>query len=495
MTSSGKSIGQRIRSLAHDVGMYGSSTVAGQLIAIFLLPIFTRVFSTEEYGVVALLALISLTLPPVGSLGMPSVVMRFLPHRKTPEEKGRLIGMTLVVAALASATLAAIGFALLKPLTIMLIDNPEQSRLVAIVLTTSSLTAVADVPYAVLRSMRRTRLVAALQIAATLGGALTAIYLVVYLRLGLWGYFIGGLFVQVTVAAVKLAVVWRMIRFRYDADVMDKVVKYGLPVVPHRILGLVMVVWARYAVKNYLSLAEAGLYAVAAKVAKPLERLVGMFQKAWTPFKMEESANNDDAKRVFRTVFFGYATLLGFLWLGASLFGGPALKLLTPEPYWSATKLIPALALVPICLAACWMLGTGLELGFNLARLPFVTLTAAIVAVGSSLYLVPTLGAVGAPLSVAAGHTTYASIIFVLSQRVYPIRYDWGKIVILACTAGGIVWLTHASGVESLSVTGLALRAAGLLAYAFVAFLMVRRTSAGEVLIRGVRRRLGFSEP
>jgi O-antigen/teichoic acid export membrane protein len=487
------SIGKRIKSLISDVSMYGVSTVAGQLVAILLLPIFTRVFSTEEYGVIALLGLITLALPPVASAGMPSVVMRFLPYCKTDRERHELVGLSLAIASIGTLLLVGAGFVWIRPLAVLLVDDPQYAQFVGYVLLTGGLAAISDVPYTVLRSERRTKLVAGTQITGALGGALLSIYLVVVLHKGLWGYFIAGLAAQSFAAFGKFWLVRRSMAFRFDAGELRRVLAYGMPIIPHRILGLVMVVWARYAIKEHLSIAEAGLYAVAAKVARPLERLVGMFQQAWTPFKIEESAKNPDAKRVFRTVFIGYAALLIFLWLGASLFGPPALRLLTAKAYWESENLIPAIAVVPVCLATCWMMTTGLELGFNMARMPLVTLAAATASVGSSFVLIPWLGAAGAALSIAVGHLTFAAVVFYLSQKAYPIAYDWGAVCILASSAGAAVLLVYKFEQQVLSIPSLVLRTLGLAIYLAIAYLLVRRTPAGATIRHRIRRVLGLA--
>src|SRR6185503_7172668 len=112
-----KHIGKRIKSLISDVSMYGVSTVAGQLVAILLLPIFTRVFTTAQYGVIALLGLITLALPPVASVGMPSVVMSYLAFCKTDRERHELVGLALAIASLATLFLLVASFVLIRPST------------------------------------------------------------------------------------------------------------------------------------------------------------------------------------------------------------------------------------------------------------------------------------------------------------------------------------------------------------------------------------------
>src|SRR4029453_9168700 len=111
-------------------------------------------------------------------------------------ERHELVGMAHAVACVATLVMVGIGFVLIRPLTVLLVDELRYASLVGYVLVTSGLAAVSEVPYTVLRSERRAKLVAITQLTGGIGGALLSIYMVVILRKGLWGYFIAGLAAQ-----------------------------------------------------------------------------------------------------------------------------------------------------------------------------------------------------------------------------------------------------------------------------------------------------------
>jgi O-antigen/teichoic acid export membrane protein len=76
------------------------------------------------------------------------------------------------------------------------------------------------------------------------------------------------------------------------------------------------------------------------------------------------------------------------------------------------------------------------------------TITAAGVGFGVGLVLVPMYGIVGAAVTVLISYLTLAVLAFVFAQRMYPIRYEVGRIarLILAGLAAALtaLWLVPA---------------------------------------------------
>jgi O-antigen/teichoic acid export membrane protein len=82
------------------------------------------------------------------------------------------------------------------------------------------------------------------------------------------------------------------------------------------------------------------------------------------------------------------------------------------------------------------------SIGLNITKrtqyYPIATIAAAAVNVGLNFLFIPRLGIVGAGWANAIAYAVQAALGYMLSQRFYPIAYEWGRIVRIcaAATAG-----------------------------------------------------------
>ena len=74
---------------------------------------------------------------------------------------------------------------------------------------------------------------------------------------------------------------------------------YGLPLVPHRLQAIGLAQFSQIMVSKMLGLDEAGVYAIAAKLALPVGVVVNAIQEAWIPFKFQMHAEEADSRPCF----------------------------------------------------------------------------------------------------------------------------------------------------------------------------------------------------
>jgi O-antigen/teichoic acid export membrane protein len=120
------------------------------------------------------------------------------------------------------------------------------------------------------------------------------------------------------------------------------------------------------------------------------------------------------------------------------------LLMLTPD-------YLPALPVLPLVATAFGLQGLyqltsiGLNLTSRTELYSIATITAAGVSLAAGAMLIPRFGVVGAAATVLVSYATQASLAFVLAQRVYPVRYEAGRLarLVLAGVAASAaaLWL------------------------------------------------------
>jgi O-antigen/teichoic acid export membrane protein len=197
------------------------------------------------------------------------------------------------------------------------------------------------------------------------------------------------------------------------------------------------------------------LYNVATRFALPVAFVVNAVQASWVAYKFQIHAEDPDARSFFQSTLTYYVAALAYLWVGVSLWGPEAVRLMTAADFHAAATLVWAVSLVPVCQGMYYMSGTGIELSDNTRPFPLVSFAGLVTVVLAAWRLVPALGALGAALSTSLAWVAMGIGVFVLSQRRMAIAYDWATI-----GAFGVVAALFVAGGVALQTQPLAVRLA-----------------------------------
>ncbi|NTW23807.1 MAG: hypothetical protein HGA37_03830, partial [Lentimicrobium sp.] len=135
------------KKLAGQTAIYGLPTILGRLLNYLLVPLYTRVFLTSEYGIVTeMYAYVSLLFVML-TYGMETAFFRFASQA---EFRNKVFGTTLSSITFTSAIFLIISFITAPFLSVKLgyAGHPEYVKWFALILATDALSTI---PYANLR--------------------------------------------------------------------------------------------------------------------------------------------------------------------------------------------------------------------------------------------------------------------------------------------------------------------------------------------------------
>ena len=98
----------RLRSLAKNTGILMAAKAATQVINFLLLPIYTSVLSTTEYGEVDLYVTASMILVPFLTLQLEQAAFRYLVGDESPADRSRVISSAAAGLSVVFITLTII---------------------------------------------------------------------------------------------------------------------------------------------------------------------------------------------------------------------------------------------------------------------------------------------------------------------------------------------------------------------------------------------------
>jgi O-antigen/teichoic acid export membrane protein len=133
-----------------------------------------------------------------------------------------------------------------------------------------------------------------------------------------------------------------------------------------------------------------------------------------------------------------YFLAAGFLAVLVSAWILPLFHLIMPERYWDASRAVAPLALAGIATGAYTLFAVGLNVTKRMRLLPPLALVGAAVAVGLYFLLIPPYSFVGAGWATAAALWVLALLVLAVSNRIYPVPWDWRRIALAVGLTGGL---------------------------------------------------------
>ncbi|HEX8975931.1 MAG TPA: lipopolysaccharide biosynthesis protein [Solirubrobacteraceae bacterium] len=448
-----------LRRLISSLAAYQLADVVSKLLAVGLLPVYTRYIPPAGYGVVELLAGSVIFVSIVVRFGIIEAFLRFYFTDQDPDRRaalvGRAAGFLLLVTTLTAALLAALA----APLSQLLLSHRDTVTFLVAVLGLWSFTNL-ELAYGLLRVDERLRAYATASLSNVILTVSGSIVLVVVLGDGARGLLLANYGAS---TLVLLALWWTMrdrLRVRRGrAERMGVLLRFGLPTVPAEASVYALSLIDRFYVYHYRSQALAGLYSIAIKLAGAVAFIVRAFQYAWPP--LAYSVTDDaEAARLYGLVTTYYVLVSGWVVAGLALLGRWMLRLLAAHQYLGAYRALPWVAL-GWALYGLWVVFLVIAGRAKVTTRNFPAALAGLAAnVVLILVLVPALGIAGAGLALCGAYLVMLTVMYRLTRDAFTVRFEWGRLVRLVVVMGGLA----AAGDLVLPTRG----AVGLLARALV---------------------------
>ncbi|HEY1854715.1 MAG TPA: oligosaccharide flippase family protein [Solirubrobacterales bacterium] len=426
-----------LRRLATTGAAYTAASILSKLIAVALLPLYTRHLSTADYGTAEVMFAAVVTASIVVRLGLLEALLRF--YYEEGEDPDRVVAGTFAGLFWLSALAALVLLPLATPLSELLLDKPA-AELARISIGGLWVLTMMEFLLTVFRVEERARayfLTTVLNVLATIA---VTVVLVVGAGEGARGLLLGSYGTGAATVLVLIAVQWRRLSLRPDLPLMRRLFRFGLPTMPAGVSLYALNFVDRLIIVRSAGLGAAGLYSLAVKFAQAINVLVRGFQLAWPPLAYS-IRNDEEARRVYATVVTLFVAGCAFMVTGMWLYARWIVRALAAPKFFDSYEAIGLLAaavtLYALYLVMVVILGRTGRTEFNLPA----AIAALVVNVALNLALVPPLGIVGAALALVASYLVVSVLMYVFTQRLFPVPYQWGRLARVVLAAAVLVGL------------------------------------------------------
>jgi O-antigen/teichoic acid export membrane protein len=429
-------LGEELKRLGRHSAIYGLGGLVSRILATLLLPLYTHYLPPSSYGRVEILTATTAVAAIALQLGISSAFFRFYFDEKTEAGKLTVIRTSFWFTMGMSTLGLVLGVVFAGPIGhwLGLGHDPTLVRAGAVGLW-------AQTNYQQLTALFRVEERSAQYAIASVANVLiTVTAMVVFVAVFHWGAIglVVGNFTGTLVTYVAL-VIYRteQLGLEFDTALLRKMQTFGMPLVPSA-LALWTINWIdREFVVWYKGLSEAGVYSAAVKIASVITFVMVAFRTAWPAF----AYSIEDDREARRTYAFVLTYLLTFAsWLALAL-GALApwwTRLLTAPHYQRAEKGVALLAFAGAVYAGYTVLAIGSGRARRTQLNWVVTGVGAASNIGLNFWLIPRWGMVGASISTAAAYVVLFVGMMLYAQRVYPVPYQWRRIVTCVGAAVGL---------------------------------------------------------
>ncbi len=426
-----------LRRLATTGAAYTAASIVSKLIAVALLPLYTRFLTTADYGVAEVLFAAVVAASIVIRFGVIEAVLRF--YYKSGEDPGAAVASSFAALFWFSTAAALIALPFAEPISEALLVRPAPD-LARIAIGGLWVATLHEYLLTLFRLEERAKAFFTVTIANVLAAIALTVVLVVGEDEGARGLLLGS---YVSGAAFVLGLIFvhrRRLSLLIDRALLRRMLRFGLPTMPAELSLYALNFADRIIIFRMLGAAEAGLYAVAVKFAQAVNVLVRGFQLAWPP--LAYSIRDDgEARRLYAAVVTWFVAGCAFVVVGIWLLARWIARALAApeffESYEAVGLISAAVTLYALYMVQLVILGRTGRTEFNLPA----TLAALVVNVVLNLILVPPLGIVGAGLALVASYLVVVALMYVFTQRLFPVPYEWLRLLRILLVSAALVGL------------------------------------------------------
>jgi len=437
------SVFRHIKQLAAESIIYGISGTVAKSIGFFLIPIYTRIFSPADYGIIALITTLTGLLGMLVVLGLDNSSARWFYDTDEVRNRKHTIS-SWFWCQLSVSCIFALGLLLFAShISALLLKSEEHAILICLAAITIPLRTFSKVLGNWLRYQRCAWTTTIFSTASSLGTIGIIVLFVVVLRWGLFGIYSANLIAAILIAIAAISILKTWISPAYLSWVrLKEMLEYGLPLVPAAIASWVTISSDRFILQMFHDNSEVGLYSVAATIASGVALITGAFRMAWGPFAFSIYREKESID-VYSEVLSLYALFGCLLGTIVSLFSPLLLRVLTTHEYFQAASCIPFLAFSFIIIGSTYIVAIGSGIVKRSKPIAIGIFIGATVNIILNFVLIPRYGKEGAAIATLVSYIGVFAYRYPVSQKDYHIPFRIWDVVVCFAFSWILILIDH----------------------------------------------------
>lgn len=420
---------------------YGLGNGFNKFVSLLALPFLTRYLSPQDFGVIAMFAVLGVVYRSVFGLGLGvSTGLVYFQHSEKTE-RPLVIGTSILVQTISVTILLGLTFVFSGMLSDIVLRDQGYGFLVTLYTLSICLQLIAQPLLLDLQYRNQAVRYVALTSACAVVNMIAILTLVIGQDHGLRGWVEGDLIGSAVTLGSLLILNRDGYRLRASRQSVNSLISNGIPLIPSAVFLFIIQCSGTYMLQWFVPKSQVGVYGIGYSLGMALGLATAGFSSAWFPFFQSYFGKDREAQTMFSTVLLSYTIVFGFVCYLFLILAKPTVLLLMDSRYIESSKIVGLTAMAQFLFGLWGILLPGMYFAKETHYVAFVQGISAILVFALNLILIPSFGIVGAALSFCLG----AVAMVLIQQGFNTVRHyqvsvhNWkrarGLLVMLAAMA------------------------------------------------------------
>lgn len=440
-----------LRRLFKHTFIYGLATVLPRMFSFLLVPLYTAVLPTAEYGYITVIYAYFILFNVILAYGMETAFFRFYTKSENKLEVMSTSAWSLVIS---SILILCLAFLFRENISVWThIPVAYISFVIGILL----FDALVIIPFAYLRVKQKPIKYAIIKILNVIINLGLNLFFLLWLgnlskKNGFWeGLYVSDFEISYVLIANLIASgatlllmmpFYFKLRFHFDRELWKKMMAYALPVL---VAGLAFSIneafdkiLLDYLLPQDIAKEKIGAYGACYKLAVFMTLFATAFRLGIEPFFFTH-ANSENAQKTYAAIT-KYFVVFGSIILVTVMVFLDFLKemIIREESYWEAMGIVPLILLANLCLGIYHNLSVWYKITDRTKFGAYISVAGAVLTILLNFALIPSVGYFGSAIATLAAYAFMMLLSFYFGKKYYPIPYDLKKIIGYLSIAIGI---------------------------------------------------------
>ena len=420
-------IKNELKFLLKHTSIYGIGTVVGQAVSFFLLPVYTRYLTPNDYGIMALVNATMEIIGMVVGLGINNAMSRFYFDFDTEEEKKKVISTVYIIGVLIGIVFFPVFYFCAGIISKFVLGSDQFTTLFLIAFAALLFGILVNICFDYMRIVAASTKYVTISLIRMFVIISLNIYFIAVVKTGVIGIFYSSL-IGASMFSIPLSVdLLRKVGLGFSFTVAKEMIKYSFPLIFSNVFRVIVNESDKYFINYFFSPFETGIFSLAQKVGSSIHVLItSPFLQTYLPRRFE-LMKRDNAKSIYADISLSYLLIISTVGLALSIFSPEIIHIMTTSQYFEASKYIPFIVLSLIIFGMKYHFQIGIMIEKRTKFIAYINGVSCIVNVALNWILIRTYGIWGAIIAINISYAVITILDYFISQRMYPIRYEFCK--------------------------------------------------------------------
>ena len=421
-------------SLSRATAWYTIGNLFVRSVSFLLLPLYSNLISTEEFGRYSLVMSLYAIIAVFYQSGLQSALSKYYLEEENESRRKEIFSTIINAAGLIGITLTIIIFILSGWIALEATGTAGYSGLIRIIFASLFFETITFITLHLLRTKELARKVVVYSSFSAVVNLIFNIYLVYFLKLGIFGIIWAQLVTSVSLFFILLPFLRDSYMPRMRTDMLKTFLTFSYPLVIAGLLSAAVEVIDRFIIDHFLGKSEVGIYSFAYRIALVMNIFVMSLRGAWTPYSIRiyNAGNYSEEFGKSLTKIVGVSLLI---FLTVSIFIDDLFTLnfsgffLFNPQYRGGIEIIPVVLVSYIFSAVVTYYSVYPYVSGKSIHFLVSDLIALVINIVLNFWLIPLYGIMGAAAATFFSYLGNAAYLVIISERKIKITYEMWKIV------------------------------------------------------------------